>query len=96
MVHSFSFEGGNELTTMGAAWFVTYCYYDKIDKSENRWSKLSTASNRMSVYRRTAGLHKSFLHRVLEMSCLKLDKNTLGLSGREVKEMARQLLEEAF
>lgn len=96
MEYSFSFDGDKKLKTIGATWFVSYCYYDKIDKSERRWSKLSTASNRMSVYRRTAGLHKSFLHRVLEMSDLKLDKNTLGLSGREVKAMARQLLEEAF
>ena len=96
MRHTFSFEGGNELTTMGAAWFVTYCYYDKVDKSENRWSKLSTASNRISVYRRTAGLHKYILHRVLEMSDLNLDKNTLGLSGREVKAMVKQLLKEVF
>ena len=96
MRHTFSFEGGNELTTMGAAWFVTYCYYDKIDKSENRWSNVGTSSSRANVYHNTTEFHRSWLHRVLEMSDLKLDKNTLGLSGREVKAMARQLLEEAF
>ena len=96
MVHSFSFEGGEKLTTMGATWFVAYCYYDKIDKSERRWSKVSTASSRASVYRNTTEFHKFWLHRVLEMSDLNLATNTLGISAREVKAMARQLLGEAF
>ena len=30
--HHFSFAGGELLSKIGAAWFVSYAYYDKIDK----------------------------------------------------------------
>ena len=29
--HNFSFEGGEILTGMGASWFVSYAYYEKVD-----------------------------------------------------------------
>lgn len=90
--HPFNFEDGEYLTTMGAVWFVSYCYYNKIDKIHLNWQNISTVSNRMSVYRRTADFHKFWLHRVLEMNDRNLNKNTLGLSGDEVKNMAKKLL----
>ncbi len=31
--HNFSFEGGEILTGMGASWFVSYAYYQHIDKN---------------------------------------------------------------
>ena len=40
--HSFAFEGGEDLTTMGATWFVSYCYYDKIDPTHKNWKKVET------------------------------------------------------
>ena len=30
--HNFSFEGGEILTGMGASWFVSYAYYQHINK----------------------------------------------------------------
>lgn len=90
--HPFHFDGGEYLTTMGAVWFVSYCYYDRIDKTHLNWKKISTASNRLSVYRRTVNFHKYWLNRVLEMSDGNLNKNTLGLSGQKVKTMAKKLL----
>ena len=31
--HAFNFEGGEDLTAMGATWFVSYSYYEYIDKA---------------------------------------------------------------
>ncbi len=90
--HVFSFEGGEDLTTMGACWFVSYCYYKNIDNSHRNWDSVSTASNRISVYTSTKHYHKYWLSEVLNMSDANLNKNSLGLSGSQVKRMARELL----
>lgn len=31
--HCFNFEGGEDLTTMGASWFVSYAYYCNVGSS---------------------------------------------------------------
>ena len=35
--HTFSFLGGEDLTTMGATWFVSYAYYKYVDSSHKNW-----------------------------------------------------------
>lgn len=90
--HTFLFKGGEELTTMGACWFVSYCYYKRIKPSHINWRKPSTYSNRISVFTRTRNLHKYYLERVLEMDITNLDKNQLELNGIQIKEMAKELL----
>ena len=90
--HSFAFEGGEDLTTMGATWFVSYCYYDKIDPTHKNWKKVETHNSRQSVYRRTAHYHRFWLERVLEMDSERLSANTIGLTGDEVIKMAKILL----
>lgn len=92
MRHTFNFKGGEFLTTMGAAWFVSYCYYDKINKSHINWSQVSTVSNRRSVYSNTINFHKFWLAKVLEMKDYNLNKNTIGLSGNTIKIMAKEIL----
>lgn len=91
--HTFLFKGGEELTTMGACWFVSYCYYKKIKPSHLNWRKPSTYSNRISVFAKTRNLHKYYLERVLEMEITNLNKNQLDLNGIRVKEMAKELLD---
>lgn len=90
--HTFTFEGGEQLTTMGAAWFVSYCYYDKIDKTHRNWEKIGTHDNRKSVYNRTAQYYRLWLMKVLEMSTDRLSTNKIGLTGEKVKKMAQELL----
>ena len=91
--HTFTFQGGEELTTMGASWFVSYCYYKKIKPTHLNWRKPSTYTNRISVFDRTPNMHKYYLERVLEMDMANLNKNRINLSGIQIKEMARELLE---
>ena len=87
--HSFAFEGGEDLTTMGATWFVSYCYYDKIDRTHRNWEKYP---ERVSIYNRTDHYHRFWLERVLEMDSERLSANTIGLTGDEVIKMAKILL----
>lgn len=91
--HTFTFQGGEDLTTMGACWFVSYCYYKKIKPGHLNWRKPSTYANRISVFTRTQNLHKYYLERILEMDVSNLNKNRIDLNGIRVKEMARELLE---
>ena len=90
--HTFSFEGGDDLTTMGATWFVSYCYYNHIDSSHRNWEKVSTASSRASVYSRTSHYHKFWLTEILKMSDANLNKNSLNLDAFEIKRMTKELL----
>ena len=90
--HAFNFLGGEELTTMGACWFVSYCYYDLIDSTHMNWNKVTTCMGRKSVYVRTGQYHKGWLLEILNMSDGLLNTNSLELKAPEVKNMARKLL----
>lgn len=90
--HTFSFNGGEYLTTMGACWFISYCYYENIDKTHTNWKIPKTFENRCSVYKATRIYHKYWLEKVDDMDIDNLNKNKIGLSGYEVKKMAKTLL----
>lgn len=90
--HIFSFEGGEYLNTMGASWFVSYMWHEKVDRAHTNWKKVSTYSNRSSVYNHSKHLHKFWLEQIVSMNTDNLGKNKIGLSGSQVKEMAKNLL----
>ena len=90
--HTFNLAGGNELTTLGAAWFVSYCYYIHIDKNHLNWNSVSTYKNRISVFNSSTSYHKYWLQEVLNMNPIRLNKNSLGLNGNDIKKMATELL----
>lgn len=91
MRHSFSFDGGDELTTLGASWFVSYMYFCEIDKTHRNWSAVSTARNRISVFNRSTRYHQYWLSKISEMSDDNLNKNKIGLTATSVKTMVKQL-----
>lgn len=91
--HTFSFEGGNYLTTIGATFFVSHMYFSIVDKSHLNWKRVATASKRLSTMNRTRKYHKYWLQQVLFMNPKNLNKNTLGLSGNEVIKMANDILQ---
>lgn len=80
------------MTTMGAAWFVSYCWYDKVDNTHTNWNKVSTFRNRISVYKSTQSFHTYWLRKIIGMNENNLNKNTIGLSGRRIIDMANELL----
>ncbi len=90
--HTFNFDGGEKLTTMGAVWFVSYCWYNKVDKTHLNWKNISTYTTRISVYRITEAYHNYWLEKIIQMNENNLNKNTIGLKGHEVINMAKKLL----
>ena len=93
MAHnSFSFDGGEILGKMGASWFVSYAYYNYIDKSHMNWNSTATAATRISKYNRSKQYHMLWLTEVLSMNPLNLNKNQIGLRSDQIKEMASQIL----
>ena len=91
--HNFPFEGGEILTGMGASWFVSYAYYEKVDPTHRNWAKVSTTQPRISKYNKGRPYHKVWLQEVLTMNPTNLNKNTIGLEAEQTKAMAKAILE---
>jgi len=92
MAHIFSFDGGEKLAKMGATWFVSYAYYDRIDRSHTDWENVGTWKYRKSVYNNSKDFHRYWLQQVSIMSNDLLKRNTLGISPTETKRMAEIIL----
>lgn len=90
--HVFNFENGDILTTMGASWFVSYAYYLYVDREHTKWQEVSTHQSRASVFSSSKKYHRFFLGKINEMNERNLNKNTLGLKGSKIKQMAKELL----
>ena len=90
--HNFAFEGGEILTGMGASWFVSYAYYERVDPTHRNWAKVSTTQSRLSRYNRGRKYHKAWLNEVLVMNTANLNKNTIGLDAAQTKAMAKAVL----
>ena len=96
MGSAFSFNGGEKLSRMGASWFVSYCYYDLIDKNHNNWNKISSEkskSSRKSIYNNSKEFHKFWLEQILKMEAEKLNKNLIELESNQIKTMAQYCLQ---
>ena len=90
--HNFNFEGGEILTGIGATWFVSYAYYENIDKKHRNWAKVSTYASRYARYTRSRQHHKAWLKEVLAMNPANLNKNTIDLDAAQTQAMASELL----
>ena len=86
-------NGMKELRRIGISWFVSYAYYDHIDRSHNKWNNTTTIALRKSCYERTRQFHAEWIHHVLDADPTRLARNTLGLSSDEVQKMAKKLLD---
>lgn len=91
--HDFNFEGGEILAKMGATWFVSYAYYEKIDKNHDNWSRVTTTQSRISKYNKGKPYHRTWLKEVISMNPVNLNKNTIGLEASKTKLMAKALLD---
>ena len=90
--HNFSFIGGDILSKIGVAWFVSYAYYNRIDKTHANWNLISTAESRKSKYITGTPYHKDWLQEILVMNDKKLNTNKIGLEAWQVKDMAKEIL----
>jgi hypothetical protein len=91
--HTFAFDGGEILTTIGATFFVSYLYNRYVDATHHNWDAIATKSSRISNISRSTHYHRYWLERVSSMNEANLNKNTLGLSGSQVIEMAKAVLD---
>ena len=46
--HTFTFEGGEQLTTIGATFFVSYSYHLHVDPAHRHWESIKTKTSRIS------------------------------------------------
>lgn len=90
--HTFSFEGGEQLTTIGATFFVSYLYHRHINSAHRNWESIKTQNSRISTINRSEDYHQVWLNHIGSMSAANLNKNTLGLDGADVKKMALAVL----
>jgi len=90
--HTFNFDGGDQLTTISATWFVSYLFYELEDKTHRNWEKVSNFRSRISTFNRTREYHRYWLQQVLNMNDNNLIKNTINLKPTEIKLMAKKLL----
>lgn len=81
-----------KLRSMGVAWFVSYAYYNHVDKSHDNWQRANTVAMRKSFYASTTEHHVAWLREVLDMRPAGLSRNTIGLGTAEIKDMARRTL----
>lgn len=91
--HAFNFDGGMELSHMGATWFVSYAYHCSVNKKHVAWENVKTYSTRISVFNRTKKYHVFWLQQVLLMEDARLSTNKLGVEAKDVKNMARETLD---
>ena len=86
--HTFSFEGGEQLTTIGATFFVSYLYHRHVDSNHRNWAAIKTQKSRISTINSSERYHRGWLRHIGSMSEANLNRNTLGLDGAAVKKMA--------
>lgn len=100
--NTFAFEGGKDLTTMGASWFISYLYHKEIDSKHCNWEKVKTTNDRIRVFTRTqkcpipknVSMHLHYIQEISRMSPKRLSTNSIGLSGEQVIAMAKELLKQ--
>jgi hypothetical protein len=92
----------DELNRMGSAWFVLRAYCAYVDLREKRWNNTATVNVRENAFFRTLSMitaegekmHRYFLSHVInEANHLKLNHNTLGVTGDEILTLANEILE---
>ena len=86
--HTFAFDGGEQLTTIGATFFVSYLYHRYVDSTHKNWESIQTQRSRISTINRSESYHQVWLNHIGSMSEANLNRNTLGLDGVTVKKMA--------
>jgi hypothetical protein len=90
--HSFNFDGGEELSRIGASWFVSYLYHKVINQSHTNWDKVKTHKARISKFDSSTKYHRFWLEKIMDMNDKNLNKNTILLSLDNIKNMASEIL----
>lgn len=90
--HTFTFDGGELLTSIGATFLVSYLYCLQVDRTHRNWESVATRQSRINTIDRSKKYHLEWLQRVGDMSEAKLNKNSIGLEASAVKIMVQAIL----
>ena len=78
------------LGQMGNSWFVSYMYH-YYDKNHRNW-EITLNNFRTGYFKDTKKVHYQFLERISKANEAALGRNQIGLSGAEIRRMAKELL----
>ena len=93
MSHAFNFLGGEELSQIGATWFVSYAYHEFMTFEHMNWKKVKTFPSRIEKFNNSKKYHLYWLFKVCDMDTEKLKTNKIELAPDKTKAMAKELLE---
>lgn len=77
------------LSEIGASYFVSYLYWKYINKSHKNYIKRKTS--KIGLIEKLRDDYSELLKIVLDMEERNLDRNDIGLSGKEIIRMAKEL-----
>lgn len=80
----------SRLGRMGNSWFVSYLYHF-YDSSHKNW-ELTLNGFRTGYFKETKEAHKQFLEKISNANEAALGRNQIGLSGADIRRMAKELL----
>lgn len=78
------------INKIGASYLISYLYGKYIDKNHDNYKRRET--DKTALIERCEGNYKNMVQTVLKMDENKLESNEIGLSGAEVKKMAKKIL----
>lgn len=78
------------INKIGASYLISYLYGKYIDKNHDNYKRRET--DKTALIERYKDNYHKMVEAVLEMDENKLESNEIGLSGAEVKKMAKKLL----
>lgn len=79
------------LRSVGASFFISYLYHNKINHSHTNWEIISKQIPRINTINNNEEFHKDWINKIINMNPSKLSNNKIGLSGLQVISMAKEL-----
>lgn len=85
------------LNTIGRTWFVSYAYSVYVDENHRNWEKRPKFAATARLYFDKLKIeHKNILQDILDNSSVeRLGRNSIDLSGEQVLQMVREILDSA-
>lgn len=87
----YNFEGGEQLTMLTVGWFVSYQYFENLDKKHRNWADETFYQRKIAIYNKSRKFHNIWLLEILCMPFIQVYP-TLNLTEEQIKRMTKELL----
>lgn len=87
----YNFEGGEQLTMLTVGWFVSYQYFENLDKKHRNWADETYCQRKTVIYNKSRKFHNIWLLKILCMPFIQVYP-TLNLTEEQIKCMAKKIL----